>query len=317
MAAHALTDVSRRVLERNLAAAAEETLVVVTDAPNDPVGRSLFDAGDELGMESGIVEMLPRERSGVEPPEFVSGAMAAADVVVCPTTTSLTHTRARQRACDSGARVATMPGITESMFRTGAMTADYEQVAELTADVCQRLSAADEARIESESGSLTLSISGRRGIPSDGLIREPGASGNLPSGEAYLAPVEGTATGTITFDGGFVGAGEADEPLVVDIENGSVVAVRGDAAEEFSEVTAGDPCARQVGELGIGTNPAAEIIGVVLEDEKVYGTCHVAFGDNAGFGGTIECDSHVDGIVREPDVYLDGERIVGGGEIRL
>jgi len=70
-----------------------------------------------------------------------------------------------------------------------------------------------------------------------------------------------------------------------------------------------------VAELGLGTNPAAEIIGTVLEDEKVYGTCHVAFGDNHGFGGTIECDSHLDGIVLEPDVYLDDELVVTEGDV--
>lgn len=312
-----LRDIARRVLDRNLGAATDETLLVVTDDPETRIGRALVEAGRDLGLESGLVEMAPRERSGVEPPEFVAAAMAAADVVVCPTSTSLTHTRARQRACQTGTRVATMPSITESMFRTGAMTADYQEVARTTAAVSDRLTAADEARIETSSGTLTLSLSGRSGHPSDGLIREPGASGNLPSGEAYLAPVEGTARGTIAFDGGVVGVGAMDEPLVVEVADGSVVEASGAAAGEFLESTAGDPCARQVCELGIGTNPAAEVIGNVLEDEKVYGTCHLAFGDNAGFGGTIDCDSHVDGIVREPDVYLDDERLVGGGEILL
>lgn len=311
-----LRAVARRVLETNVGARADETLVVVVDGPKRAIGRALFEAGDDLGMESGLVEMTPRERSGVEPPPYVTAAMAAADVVVCPTSTSLTHTRARERACEAGARVATMPGITERMFGAGAMTADYDEVRRLTAAVAERLSAADEARIESGAGTLTMSLAGREGIPSDGIVDEPGSYGNLPSGEGYLAPVEDTAEGTIAFDGGVVGVGEVDDPLVVEIEDGAVVEASGEPAEAFLESTAGDPCARRVCELGVGTNPAAEIIGVVLEDEKVYGTCHVAFGDNAGFGGSIECDSHVDGIVREPDVYLDDELLVGGGEIR-
>jgi len=312
-----LRAVARQVLETNLAAEAGETLVVVVDEPKRTIGRALFEAGADLGMESGLVEMTPRERSGVEPPAYVTEAMAAADVVVCPTSTSLTHTRARERACEAGARGATMPGITERMFRQGAMTADYEEVGRLTAAVAQRLSGADEARIVSKAGELTMSVAGRDGIPSDGVVDEPGTYGNLPSGEGYLAPVEDTAEGTVAFDGGIVGTGATDEPLVVEIEEGSVVDVSGGPAEQFRQTTAGDPCARRVCELGIGTNPAAEIIGVVLEDEKVYGTCHVAFGDNAGFGGAIECDSHVDGIVREPDVYLDDELLVSEGEIRL
>ncbi|WP_135827659.1 aminopeptidase [Halorussus halobius] len=310
-----LRAVARRVLEDNMGAEAGESLLVVTDTDKRAIGRALFEAGDDLGLDAGVVETRPMERSGMEPPEYVSAAMQAADVVVCPTSASLTHTRAREDATEAGARVATMPGITERMFGEGAITADYAEVERLTAALTERLTAADEARIESGGETLTLSLSGRDGIPSDGLVTESGDSGNLPSGESYVAPVEDTAEGAIAFDGGLVGVGELDEPLVVRIESGTIASVEGPSADEFREATAGDECARRVAELGLGTNPAAEIIGTVLEDEKVYGTCHVAFGDNHGFGGTIECDSHLDGIVLEPEVYLDDELVVSGGEV--
>lgn len=309
--------VCQRLLEENLGAVRDETLVVVTDGPKRDIGRALFEAGCALKLETGLLEMRPRERSGVEPPEYVVSAMEAADIVVCPTSTSLTHTRARERACESGTRVATMPGITPGMFDGGAITADYREVKRLTAAITKRLSNASEARIESRGERLTLGLEGRDGIPSDGVCRDPGSSGNLPSGEGYIAPVEETANGTLVVDGGIVGVGVVDEPLVLEIHDGRIASVTGQSADEFRDAIAADDCARRVCELGIGTNPAAEIIGVVLEDEKVYGTCHVAFGDNAGFGGTIDCDSHVDGIVREPDVYLDDELVVSGGELRV
>jgi leucyl aminopeptidase (aminopeptidase T) len=307
--------VARRVLEQNLGAEAGESLLVVTDTDKREIGRTLFEAGDDLDLDAGLIETRPLERSGMEPPTYVSAAMREADIVVCPTSASLTHTRAREAATEAGARVATMPGITERMFGEGAITADYAEVERLTAELTERLTAADEARIESDSETLTMSLSGRDGIPSDGLIREAGDSGNLPSGESYIAPVEDTAEGAIAFDGGLVGVGELDEPLVVRIESGTIESVEGPSGDQFREATAGDECARRVGELGIGTNPAAEIIGTVLEDEKVYGTCHVAFGDNHGFGGTIECNSHFDGIVLEPEVYLDDELVVSKGEV--
>lgn len=307
--------VARRVLEQNLGAEAGESLLVVTDTDKREIGRALFEAGDDLDLDAGLIETRPLERSGMEPPAYVSAAMREVDIVVCPTSASLTHTRAREAATEAGARVATMPGITERMFGEGAITADYAEVERLTAELTERLTAADEARIESDGETLTMSLSSRDGIPSDGLIREAGDSGNLPSGESYIAPVEDTAEGAIAFDGGLVGVGVLDEPLVVHIESGTIASVEGSSADQFREATAGDECSRQVGELGIGTNPAAEIIGTVLEDEKVYSTCHVAFGDNHGFGGTIECDSHLDGIVLEPEVYLDDELVVSGGEV--
>jgi leucyl aminopeptidase (aminopeptidase T) len=312
-----LRAVAQRVLEANMDARPGESLLVVTDTDKRDIGKALFEAGDDLGLDAGVVETPPMERSGMEPPAYVSAAMRAADVVVCPTSTSLTHTRAREDATGAGARVATMPGITERMFGEGAITADYEEIERLTAALTERLTAADEARIESGGATLTLSVSGRDGIPSDGLVTESGDSGNLPSGESYVAPVEDTAEGAIAFDGGLVGVGELDDPLVVRIESGTIASVEGPSADEFREATAGADCARRVAELGLGTNLAAEIIGTVLEDEKVYGTCHVAFGDNHGFGGTIECDSHLDGIVLEPEVYLDDELVVSGGEVTV
>lgn len=310
-----LRAVARRTLEDNMGAEPGESLLVVTDTDKREIGRALFEAGDDLDLDAGIVEIRPMERSGMEPPGYVSAAMQKADIVICPTSASLTHTRAREDATEAGARVATMPGITERMFGEGAITADYEKVERLTAALTERLTAAEEARIESDGETLTLSLAGRTGIASDGLVTESGNSGNLPSGESYVAPVEDTAEGAIAFDGGLVGVGKLDEPLIVRIESGTIASVEGPSADEFREVTAGEECARRVAELGLGTNPAAEIIGTVLEDEKVYGTCHVAFGDNHGFGGTIECDSHLDGIVLKPEVYLDDKLVVSGGEV--
>ena len=310
-----LQAVARRVLEENMGVHADESLLVVTDTDKRAIGHALFDAGVELGLDAGVIETRPLERSGMEPPAYVAAGMQAADVVVCPTSASLTHTRAREAATEAGARVATMPDITERMIGEGAITADYGEVERLTAEMTNRLTSADEARIESRGETLRMSLAGRDGIPSDGLIRKVGDSGNLPSGESYVAPVENTAEGAIAFDGGLVGVGELEDPLVVSIESGTITSVEGEATEEFLDATADDDCAKRVAELGIGTNPAAEIIGTVLEDEKVYGTCHVAFGDNHGFGGTIECDSHLDGIVLEPDVYLDDELVVTGGDV--
>ncbi|WP_323173513.1 aminopeptidase [Natrialba sp. PRR66] len=312
-----LIETAATLLRTNLAAKPGESFLVVADEPKREIGQAFFEAGREMGLEAGFVEMLPREQHGQEPPEYVSAAMAAADLVICPTSTSLTHTRGRETAVAQGTRVATMPGITKEMFDSGAITADYTEVERLTERMTEKLTAAETARIESHGEQLSLSISGRDGIASDGIFREAGASGNLPSGEGYVAPVEGSAEGTLVVDGGIVGVGVVEDPLSIDIEDGSIVSMHGDHADTFRETIGDDACAKRVCELGIGTNPTAEIVGTVLEDEKVYGTCHVAFGDNAGFGGTIECDSHVDGIVREPDVYLDQECVVNGGELQL
>ncbi|GJM76397.1 hypothetical protein HMSSN036_86130 [Paenibacillus macerans] len=170
-------------------------LLVVADGPKQTLGELLQKAGRELGAESVLMVMEERSRSGEEPPAAVAAAMEAAQAVVCVTEHSLTHTNARKRAAAAGARVATMPGITEDMFLNGAVTADYLQVKELTEQLTARLTQARHVRVEKAGRALEFSIENRDGVPSTGMFVEPGQSGNLPSGEAYIAPVEGSAVG--------------------------------------------------------------------------------------------------------------------------
>ena len=77
------------------------------------------------------------------------------------------------------------------------------------------------------------------------------------------------------------------------------------------------PEATNVAELGIGTNEEAILTGNILEDEKIFGTAHVAFGASAGIGGTIQVPVHLDVVIKEPTVEIDGEAILGGGELLI
>jgi leucyl aminopeptidase (aminopeptidase T) len=67
--------------------------------------------------------------------------------------------------------------------------------------------------------------------------------------------------------------------------------------------------------LGIGTNPRATISGAILEDEKAEGTVHFAFGTNTGIGGANEASVHIDGLVREAQVEVDGRTILRCGHL--
>ena len=68
-----------------------------------------------------------------------------------------------------------------------------------------------------------------------------------------------------------------------------------------------------IAELGIGTNECAKLCGIILEDEKIYGSVHVAFGTNTSFGGITKADCHLDGIVLAPTLYLDDECVIRDG----
>lgn len=307
-------EISKNVLIDCLGLKAGESLVVVADDSRKHLAESLYEAGKRLGAESMLMVMQERSKSGEEPPASIATAMMNASVAICVTRYSLTHTAARKQAAAAGTRVATMPGITEDMFTHGAITAEYSKVKELTEHVTALLTKASTVRIEKEGYSLSFSIEEREGVPSTGLYLNPGESGNLPSGEAYIAPMEGTAQGQIVIDGSIAGIGALDSPLLLNISEGRLVAAEGDTGAELL-LMLGDGDGRLLGEFGIGTNDKARITGIVLEDEKVYGTIHVAFGSNNTFGGTVAAGVHIDAVVQKPDVYLDDVLIMRAGEL--
>jgi leucyl aminopeptidase (aminopeptidase T) len=161
-----------------------------------------------------------------------------------------------------------------------------------------------------------MSIEGRNGIADTGLLTERGAFGNLPAGEAFLAPVEGTAAGTIVVDGSVGDSGALTDPITLVVSAGYVTEIRGDASGGLEKLL--QPHGRDaysIAELGIGTNDRARIVGNVLEDEKVLGTVHIAMGNNAFMGGKVNVPSHHDAVLRRPDLLIDGTAIMRAGEI--
>lgn len=307
-----LTEISKNVLASCLGLKANETFLVVTDDVKKELAESLYEAGKQLGAESMLVVMKERTKSGEEPPAAIATAMTQANVVVCITKHSLTHTQARKQAAAAGARLATMPGITEDMFLEGAISADYIKVKELTEQVTGVLTQGGKVAIEKDGHTLTFSIAGRNGVPSTGMYLNPGESGNLPSGEAYIAPMEGTAEGRILIDGSVAGIGKLQSPLLLTIAQGRIIEAEGADAPRLLQIL-GDGDGRLLGEFGIGTNDKARITGVVLEDEKVYGTIHVAFGSNNTFGGTIAAGVHIDCVVNKPNIYIDDKLMMENG----
>jgi len=310
-----LIEIAKKLLTINMGVTSGEKLLVLCDDITQNIGDAIFKAGMEVKARSFLLCMQKLERSGMEPDELVAKAMTMSDVVMAPTSASLTHTQARKNACSCGARIATMPGITEDMFFNGPINADYEKVEKLTKKVTALLDEARSARIVTGKYTLSMSLEERRGIASTGMYHNKGESGNLPSGEAYIAPFEGTATGSVLVDGSCVGIGLLNSPLVLEFDRGLMVNAKGDCADRLLRVLGDNPNARNLAELGIGTNDKARLTGVILEDEKIYGSVHIAMGSNDTFGGKIAAGVHVDAVMRRPELYLDDILVVKDGKI--
>ncbi len=294
-----------------------ETLLVITDELKREIGLALHEAGKDLCKESILLEIKSREINGQEPPEAVANMMKMVDVVVCPTSKSLTHTDARRNAVKEGVRVGTMPNITvDTMAR--CLSADYDKIISLTDFIADKMEGVSTIRVVTEKGTyVTMPVKDRMIIRSKGVLRNKGESGNLPSGEVFLAPWEDKTNGKLVIDGSMASIGMIDTPIVVDIVNGYAESITGGKeAERLVEILdKSGRDARAVAEFGIGTNYKAKLTGLILEDEKVFGTIHIAFGNNLTMGGRISVSSHLDGLVTEPDVYFDDELIMKKGKM--
>lgn len=296
-----------------------ESILVITDEILRGIGLHIWLCARDLNTEAIYIEMLPRKMHGEEPPKPIAEAMKNVDVVVAPTSKSLTHTIAREEATKRGVRVATMPGITEEIFiRT--MNVDYSYIQRVTDVVGDILDNGNTVRIESGNGTnLTFSIGGRKARRSSGILRNPGDWGNLPGGEAYIAPIEGSANGVAIVDGSMAGIGKLVNPIKIVFRDGYAIDIEGgDEANKLKQILLQyGQDARNLAEFGIGTNPGAKVSGIVLEDEKVMGTIHIALGNNFGFGGKVKAPIHLDGVILNPTVYIDGDMIMKEGRLLL
>jgi leucyl aminopeptidase (aminopeptidase T) len=201
------------------------------------------------------------------------------------------------------------------------MAADSEEVARLSKLFAERLTRAREAVVRTASGTdLALNLEGRDGLADHGLFTQAGDFGNLPAGEAYIAPVEGLGQGRLVVPAGWWhGLAEDmaltfEDGLVREIEGGGQIREQLLPLLGLGEDMERDRARCNLAELGIGTNPFARSVESGLEAEKIKGTIHIAIGDNAHIGGIVSSDVHFDMIIPEVDLLLDGEKVIGDGE---
>jgi len=297
-----------------------EKILVITDEQKREIGLALHENAVRLGHYSLLVEMKSGRINGEEPSGIIADLMQKFDVVLCPTAKSLTHTDARRNASAKGVRVATFPGITKDVMIRG-MNADYKAISKRTIKLQKILEKGKFVRVTAPAGTdISFKITDRKVIPSKGLFHKKGESGNLPTGETFLAPVEGTSNGVFVVDGSMAGLGLIKNANIkIEVQNGFATKISGGRLANRLKVMLDKvgKNARNIAEFGIGTNDSAKLSGVLLEDEKVMGTIHIALGNNVSMGGSINVPIHLDGVVKKPTVWMDGKLLMKDGKLLI
>lgn len=257
-----------------------------------------------------LKEASPEELAEAE--EVIKALGRSPEAIVALSNYSTSHTRFRDfltRCMRS--RYASMPLFDESMI-TGAMTADWKKVDRRTRKLAAIMNGADMVYVTSHNGtSIAFSMKGREVKPDTGVLTEPGSFGNLPAGEAFLAPLEGTAEGLLVLE--WAPTEKLAEPVSLYVKGGRVVEVSGrvELASSLSKWIEENPLIGNIAELGVGTNDRASRPDNILETEKILGTVHIALGDNSSFGGKVSVPFHQDFIFFAPNLEIlkDGQKI--------
>jgi aminopeptidase len=307
------------ILGKVLALKPEESFLVIADPPKEALAAELADTARRITDRVMFTIMPELEQNGQEPGVDVAALMLEYDVQFYWTSKSLSHTRARREAIARGHRVISSPMLTADIANR-CIDIDYDDLIARHAKVRPYITKACEIRVTTRLGTdIVTAVHDTHGQSELILKDKPGSFGNLPVGEIDSGIVREKTRGVILFDGSFPGIGPFTEPIRVEVEDGlgRIVSDTPQSRRLQDMLAKVGPAAFKLAELGIGTNPNCRITGIVLEDEKVLGTVHFAFGNDMSYNGTNDVPIHLDGVVKDPTIIVDGFILMKDGAFRV
>jgi len=204
-----------------------------------------------------------------------------------------------------------------------AMKADYEKIYKFNSILIKKLSKARKIRIVGEKTDISFLIKGRKFFNACGMVEKKGEMGylNLPDGEVFLPPIENSVNGEIYFDlPCMYHYGKQVEGVWLKFKKGKLIKYEIEKGlKDFEDIYKNASGNKdRIGELGIGTNPNAKLTGgMIIVDEKVKGTIHMAIGHNKHFGGKNDATIHWDFFknMKKPGsvLYADKKVIMKNG----
>jgi leucyl aminopeptidase (aminopeptidase T) len=325
----------RRPLVTNIKSGMQ--ILIVTDTAHDPrVWQAIMSTCSELGAEPTLALFDPRPADYFDPPKAVCEAMTKSDINILLASTGMLHSHANHHAMAAGVPVICMDGgMTLEMFQSGAVTENQKEMAIRQHYVAKNIFGenAKVCRVTSKYGTdLTYSVEGRIFIPKmpdDSFVpykitslgrnkKMPFNRFLFPNGEFNVPPVEWSANGKLVIDLCMHQLGRLSSPIELTIREGRITAIDG-GIDAYSLRTYlanyGDENAYVCpAEASVGINSKALVRGVQREDKNILGSMHFGLGTNVDVGGTIMSNIHMDGVILEPTLYVDGEKRIEHGK---
>ncbi len=313
---------ARKIIGQCMNVKAGEKVLIITDPEvSVDIARALFAAAVEKEAEAYVLYLQPPKNPGDDPGELAGLLMMECDVILTPTSKTLFHCPSIKKAVANGARLGTLSEADEEILMAGAIEADFEARLPMVMAVTEAYTNGSYIEMSTPAGtSIRAKIEGRTAISNTSLCHEPGDADGIPDIEVYIAPVEGTAEGTLVIDASSSAIGLMETPMKLTVEGGNVTKIEGGKeADKLRELLAkpGNPNCYNLAEMAVGLNPNARVRGRIIEDEAVYGTCHCAVGTNLNFGGTVAAPLHIDMVQWKPTIVIDGKMIFKDGECLL
>ncbi|MFH1473766.1 MAG: aminopeptidase [Candidatus Aenigmatarchaeota archaeon] len=299
------------IFKRALDIKKNDKVLIITDKKKLKIAKKFLRSLKKIFPNTSLVSKSVGKYDGEEPSKIISNLMLKYDVIIAVTNFSLTHTNARRRASENGIRIVSMPGFTKKMMK--ALQADPFEMLRVGKRIESLLKKTDIVRVMTESGTYISFSVKNRFIEIDSGIFEKESCGNMPSGEISLSPVEGTANGVIVINSMF---DYAKNKTVVHVKNGKAFDIS-DKKCKLAKIFSTVKNSTNIAELGIGLNKKAKIIGRILQDEKVFKTCHIAFGNNKSYKGKVYSNVHLDAVLFKPTIWFDEKMIMMRGKLLI
>jgi leucyl aminopeptidase (aminopeptidase T) len=307
-------NIIKTVLNKILNLKKEEKFLIITDNIKRHLAEEFFIYSVSNGYKVKFTLISELKQNGEEPSRDVAKEMLHSDVILIITNKSLSHTEARRKATEKGARIISAPGITKEILER-CVDIDYDKLIETHKWLRPIIVNSKQIKVTSKLGTdITFSTQNTHGYAEHLLKHDKGAFGNLPSGEVDSGVIN--ANGKIFIDGSMASVGLLKEPIELKVVNNQAeIVYDNEDSIKLKEVldTIGQN-AYLIAEFGIGTNSNAKLSGIVLEDEKVLGTVHFALGNDLSYGGENDVPLHLDGIVKEPTIIVDKKIVMENGK---